>query len=123
MRTRETVLGILALTVTLALLPSAFAQNEDPSLNESDMDTNPPPADESYLDDAEQESTGEPTLSESDMDTNPPPSDEGYLDEAEREISSSGDGAEEDDAKGTPGAPLVAVLGAVGVVALLARRR
>lgn len=120
MRTWETVLCILALTLT----PLASAQEEDPSLNESDMDTAPPESDESYLDEAEQESAEEPTLGEGDMDTTAPEYDESYLTEAEREIADASTDADDDaSAQGTPGAPVVALLVAVGILALAVRRR
>ena len=124
MRTRETVLTLIAVTLTLALtlVPTSLAQEEDPSLNESEMDTNPPASDESYLDEAEQESSAEPTLTESEMDTSAPAFDESYLDEAEREIGAEGSGSRSGSDKATPGAPLLLVAGAVGAAAFAMRR-
>lgn len=120
---RETVLAALVLLVAA---PLAAAQ-EDPTLNESDMDTEPPASDESYLDEGNGTASGgnatgdgapaegDPTVTESDFDMSAPPADESYLGDGSGS-SASGDAA-------TPG-PGFAILAAGIVVAafVLGRR-
>lgn len=116
MRETTAILAFLLLLVT----PMTLAQEPEPTVNESDYDTSPPAADESYLDEAENETSAEPTLQEGDFDTAPPPADESYLDEAEREMGSSGPARDGEAA--TPAAPLLALVASLGVAALVWRR-
>jgi LPXTG-motif cell wall-anchored protein len=121
MNTRET---IILITLALAVaVPSALAQEEeDPTVNESDFNTTEPESDESYLDEAEQESAEDPTLTESDFDTTAPTADESYLDDAESEIGADGSGGSA-TGSATPGLPLVGALAALAVAGLALRRR
>lgn len=119
MRKGETILFIALAALTLA--PLAAAQEEEPTVNESDFNTTAPEdTNESYLDDAEAEAAGEPTLDESDFDTTAPTADESYLDDAEREIES----AEGGDAEraGTPGLPVALAIVGIAAVAWAIRR-
>ncbi|HVM45728.1 MAG TPA: hypothetical protein VM582_07305, partial [Candidatus Thermoplasmatota archaeon] len=73
---RETTI-LLALILLAA--PVALAQEEEPTVNDSDYDTSTPEGDDAYLDDAEAEASGEPTLSDGDFDTSLPADDQSYL--------------------------------------------
>ena len=122
MRTRETVLAALALLLVAA---PAAAQESDPTLNESDFDTDAPPSNESYLE-AEGNATApaseEPTLDESDFDTSAPPADESYLDAEGGDGAGASAGADAGDAP-VPGLGLVAALAATCLAAYAIRRR
>lgn len=116
---RET---LLLCAILLVAAPLAAAQ-DDPTLNESDMDTSPPESDESYLDDGSNATADEgsaapedPTLAESDFDMSAPAVDESYLGD-ESAGASSGASSE------TPGIGLVAAVGAVALAALVLARR
>lgn len=108
---------------TLALLalaaPAALAQEQDPTVNESDFNTTAPPPDEQYLDEAQAQANGDPTLTDSDFDMSAPPDDDAYLDEAEAEIAAS-DATPSGGSSGdrTPGLGLLVTLGAVAAIAL-----
>lgn len=135
MRTRETVL--LGAAFLLALAPLALAQEEDPTLNESDFDTSPPPSDERYLDEGAQDgadpsgaeasttSEPDPTLGEGDFDMSAPDEDMSYLgDDAASDAAGSTAGATTDAGRSAVPAPgIVAALGVLALAALALRRR
>lgn len=102
--------GILLLLALVA--PAGLAAAQDPTINESDVDTSVPPPDESYLDEVD-----EPALDEADFDTSVPDPDESYLDDTEAETRQEGPGA------ATPGPGAAAVVLAAVVGAALAARR
>jgi len=104
----------------LALLlatPLALAQEEDPTVNDSDYNTTVPTEDETYLDEAAAESSEDPTVSDSDFDTSVPAEDESYLDEP---LPGDEGGA---TARGTPGAAAAVALVGIALTALALRRR
>lgn len=105
------------LLLVLLAIPLAAAQ-DDPGVNESDMDTTTPPPDETYLDEADAETQDEPTLSESDFDTTLPPGDESYLDDAEAEIADDTPAT----AKDAPGLGALAVVGTLALMAVFVKR-
>lgn len=81
-----------AVLLSLILLAGTAIAQSDPTVNDSDYDTNVTPADETYLDQAEAEAngtstSGDPSVSDADFDTSAPANDEAYLDEAEAEAS------------------------------------
>lgn len=106
--------GTLIFTALLLAAPVAVAQDE-PTVNDSDYDTTPPADDQTYLEDAEMESTA---MSDSDFDTSVPESDTSYLD---AEAGTEGSGA--DAGADTPGVALVLLLAAVGALAIAWPRR
>ena len=108
---------VILLSLLLFAAPTALAQEEDPTVNDSDFNTTPPAEDESYLDEAEAESAGEPTVSDSDFDTSVPTMDESYLDD---EGPSAGASA---SAKDTPVPAAVLALVGLAATALILRRR
>ncbi|GEM_PF-6048338 len=119
----------------LLALPLAHAQADnstsDPTVNQSDFDTSPPPADDAYLNDtnatAQDNATdngtaaADPTLSDSDLDTSIPSDDLSWLnDSADAGPSSAGPATA---ARATPGFDALAVAGAALVAVLVAGRR
>lgn len=117
---------------TLLLVPTALAQQStDPTVNDSDFQTDPPPADEAYLNESESNqsasssSTSDPTVTDADFDTSAPPADASYLDEAARAYGvdeSAGSGAAATSAPArAPGLGVVAIVAGVLVVALVLR--
>ncbi|HUR69431.1 MAG TPA: hypothetical protein VM370_09310 [Candidatus Thermoplasmatota archaeon] len=107
--------GTLIFTALVVLAtPIALAQDE-PTVNNSDYDTTPPADDQTYLDDAEMDSTA---MSDSEFDTGVPAADESYLGEAEAQ--NAGTTSAKSD---TPGIAVIALLGIVAVVALARPRR
>lgn len=107
---------VIILFTLLLAAPTALAQDPDPTVNDSDFNTTPPAEDETYLDDAEAESTEDPTVSDSDFDTTAPTMDESYLDE-------DLPGDEGASAKGTPGAAALVALVGLAATAIVLRRR
>ena len=128
MRTRETIL--VGLGLLLALAPAAFAQEPEPTVNESDFDTSGPPSDESYLDEeggaggetGPESGTGsepDPTLGEGDFDMSAPAADTSYLD-----AEAAADAQPQDETRADAPLPgIVAALGVVALAALALRRR
>lgn len=106
--------------ILLLATPAALAQDPDPTVNDSDFNTTTPAEDESYLDEAEAESTEDPSVSDADFDTSTPPMDESYLEE-EAAGGGSGNGAAA-SAKATPAPAAVLVLAGLAATALLLRR-
>ena len=114
--------GTLIFTALLLAAPVALAQDE-PTVNDSDYDTDPPADDQSYLDDAELESD---TMSDSEFDTSVPAADESYLaEDADTEAGTdagTGAGSSASGGDNTPGIALAVMLAALGFAALTWRR-
>lgn len=127
MRTALVVLGALLLS------PLAAAQQpSDPTVNDSDFNTTPPAADDSYMNDtnaSSSNSTTDPTVSNSDFDTSAPPADTSYLDQTASQYgvdngsASSSGAASTSGAAKTPAPALGIVLVGVLVAAAFVRRR
>lgn len=111
--------GTLIFIALLCTTPVALAQDPEPTVNDSDYDTNPPADDQAYLDDAQMESD---TMQDGEFDTSLPGDDTRYLEEAEAEISGSAAGQGGARA-GTPGVAIVLLLGLVATLALAWPRR
>jgi hypothetical protein len=123
-------LSYALLAGALLALPLAHAQTADPTVNQTEMDTSTPPADESYLDDTNgtdanaSAAPADPSLNDSDLDTSVPADDSAsWLTDSESATPTPTGPAADEGAHATPGFEAVALVGAVAAAIVLARRR